>query len=178
MRTRWIRFNLYLGLTGLLLAACQSQKSKQHSQLTTLRIHVQTNGTDTNHVEVISVFRRQPLQLKIEKEPIISERDISEAKIVAAVGGFSIRLQFAHQGNLLLEQYSSMNRGKHLAIFSQFADQPGGPINSGRWLAAPMITRPIRDGTLEFAPDATREEAEQIVLGLNNDARRLENNPK
>src|SRR5215510_2268275 len=115
MRTRWIRFNLYLGFGLLLLTACQSQKSKQRAQLTTLRVHVETNSSDTNHVDVISVFRRQPFILKIEKEPIVSEADISEAKIVAAVGGFSIRLQFAHQGNLLLEQYSSMNRGKHWA---------------------------------------------------------------
>ena len=38
----------------------------------------------------------------------------------------------------------------------------------GRWLAAPRINKRIADGVLVFTPDATREEAEQIALGLNN----------
>jgi hypothetical protein len=36
-----------------------------------------------------------------------------------------------------------------------------------RWLAAPRITGRIADGRLEFTPDATRDEAERIVHGLN-----------
>jgi|SRR6185369_1155796 hypothetical protein len=173
------RFNPYLAL-GLLIGVigCQSERQKAKEQLTTLRVHVESNSYDTNRVNTISVFRQQPFSLRIEKEPFVSEGDLSEAKIIPAVGGFSIRLEFAHQGKLLLEQYSGMNRGKHLAIFSQFPDQQGGPINSGRWLAAPMITQLIRDGSITFTPDATREEADQIVLGLNNVARKLHNTPK
>ena len=37
-----------------------------------------------------------------------------------------------------------------------------------RWLAAPMITRQIQDGIFVFTPDASREEAERIVRGVNN----------
>jgi hypothetical protein len=36
-----------------------------------------------------------------------------------------------------------------------------------RWVAAPTMTERIADGRLVFAPDATREEAERIVHGLN-----------
>ena len=37
-----------------------------------------------------------------------------------------------------------------------------------RWLGAPRVTHRIKDGVLIFTPDTDREEAEQIVLGLNN----------
>ena len=38
---------------------------------------------------------------------------------------------------------------------------------NGRWLAAPSINRLVANGTLTFTPDASREEAEQLVKGLN-----------
>ena len=57
-------------------------------------------------------------------------------------------------------------RGKHLVIFSYF--------DQGRWLAAPLITGKNSTGLLTFTPDATREEAERIVRGLNNVAKKLE----
>jgi hypothetical protein len=41
-----------------------------------------------------------------------------------------------------------------------------------RWLAAPVISHRIGDGVLVFTPDATREEAEEIALGLNNVAKK------
>ena len=47
-----------------------------------------------------------------------------------------------------------------------------------RWLAAPMITRPIENGVIAFTPDCTREEADIFVLGLNNVAIKLENQAK
>ena len=84
-----------------------------------------------------------------------------------------LRLQFDRRGTWLLEQYSTANLGKHFAIFSQFPSPPDAKLNQGRWLAAPRINQRIPDGVLTFAPDATREEAEQIVLGLNNVAKQL-----
>ena len=45
-------------------------------------------------------------------------------------------------------------------IFSEFGQ--------ARWLAAPMINKRISDGNYVFTPDATREEAERIVRGVNN----------
>ena len=74
-------------------------------------------------------------------------------------------IQFDHQGTLLLEQYSTLNRGRKFAIFTQFGDK----LKESRWLAAPIISRRITDGLLMFTPDATREEAEQIARGLNRE---------
>jgi hypothetical protein len=179
MLIRLQRFNLYLAAgLSLALLGCQNARKKEREQLTTLRVHLEVNRADTNRVDTISVFRPRPFPLRIERIPFLIEGDLSEAKIVPAVGGFSIQLQFGRQGKLLLEQYTGLNRGKHFAIFSQFPDHPGGPINSGRWLAAPMVTQLIRDGVITFTPDASRDEAEQIVLGLNNVARMLHNTPK
>ena len=42
----------------------------------------------------------------------------------------------------------------------------------GRWLAAPLIRQRISDGTLSFSPDASREEMERLVFGLNEALRK------
>jgi murein DD-endopeptidase MepM/ murein hydrolase activator NlpD len=47
----------------------------------------------------------------------------------------------------------------------------GRKTRDGRWLAAPIITRRISNGVLVFTPDCSREEADQLVLGLNNVAK-------
>jgi len=114
------------------------------------------------------------MSIIIQKEAILTQSDVKEAKVVDVVGGFAMRVQFDHRGTLLLEQYSSEHVGKHFAIFSQFAAPPDEKLNHGRWLAAPRITHRIGDGALVFTPDATREEAEQIALGLNNVAKQLD----
>ena len=78
----------------------------------------------------------------------------------------SIFVQFDRRGTWLLEQYTTANRGRRIAIMSQF-----GQV---RWLAAPKISKPITDGTLVFTPDATREEADRIVRGLTNVAKKMQ----
>ena len=69
----------------------------------------------------------------------------------------------------MLEQYSAANPGKHFAIFGQWGEK----LADGRWLAAPLITHRIADGMLSFTPDMSREEADRLVLGLNNVAKKI-----
>ena len=76
----------------------------------------------------------------------------------------AIKIEFNSTGTVLLEQYSATNPGRHFAIFCQF----GPEQKEQRWLAAPLINQRITDGKLVFTPDCTREEADEIVLGLNN----------
>ena len=64
--------------------------------------------------------------------------------------------------------------GKRFAIFCKFGEH----LKNERWLAAPVISRRIADGVLIFTPDATREEADEIVLGLNNVGREVEKKTK
>ena len=47
-------------------------------------------------------------------------------------------------------------------VFVQFGEKPGKAL----WLAAPIISNRISDGTLLFTPDASRENTEAIVQGL------------
>jgi hypothetical protein len=107
----------------------------------------------------------------------LTEARVTEARVVDGVGGFAIRLQFDRQGTWLLESNSTANRGRRFAIFCVFNDLQNPKVVVGRWLAAPMITR-ITNGVLQFTPDATLEEAHQIVRGLNNVAKKLQSDSK
>ena len=105
--------------------------------------------------------------VNVEKTPFVDESSVAEAKVVDTLGGFAIQIQFDRRGAWLLEEYSIAHKGKRFAIFSQF----GNTAAQTRWLAAPRISQRITNGTLVFTPDATREEAERMVRGLNNVAR-------
>ena len=82
------------------------------------------------------------------------------------MGGYSISVQFDKEGTWLLEQYTTGNKGKRVAIAAEFGEM--------RWLGAPVMTQRIGNGLFVFAPDASREEAERIVGGLNNLAKRVQ----
>jgi hypothetical protein len=69
----------------------------------------------------------------------------------------------------VLEHNTAGNPGRHLVIFGQWGDK----LTDGRWLAAPLITHRIGDSLLAFTPDTTRDEADQLVLGLDNVAKNI-----
>ncbi len=46
-------------------------------------------------------------------------------------------------------------------------------LADSRWLAAPVISRRISNGVLVFTADCERDEADQLVLGLNNGAAKI-----
>ena len=73
-----------------------------------------------------------------------------------------------------LEQFTAQYPGRRFAIAAQFGEKE----LEMRWLAAPILNRRITDGILAFTPDASREEAELIVRGLNNTAIKLGNQKK
>ena len=100
----------------------------------------------------------------IAKTPILTEANLSGARVVETPGGFAIEVKFDETGGWTLEQYSAANPGKHLVIFGQWGDK----LADGRWLAAPLLTHRLAGGVLTFTPDASREEAVQLLLGLNN----------
>ena len=95
----------------------------------------------------------------MDREPFLFENNITAAKVVEERGGFEIELQFDQKGTWLLEQYTTANKTRRVAVFAIFGES--------RWLAAPLITRRVSDGKFTFSPDATREESERIVRGLN-----------
>jgi preprotein translocase subunit SecD len=167
MTIRWQRFNLYLLMALMAAAVCgcrTSREAKARKLLSTLRLHVEASLDRTKASEPIPVYREKPIWVNVTKAPFLTEADVEEAKVVDVVGGFALCIKFDGPGTAILEEYTAANRGKKIAVFSQFGKQ----IKDYRWLAAPMIARRIADGVFTFTPDATREEAEEIANGLNN----------
>ncbi len=166
MMIRVFRFNTYLLLVAALVlaAGCKSDKPagkpkygrKDHSSL---RLFLEVNPDGSDRTETVLIGRERPFPMHVEKQPFLTEVNIEKAAVVEALGGFSIAVQFDKEGGWLLEQYTTGHKGKHMAIAAEFGQM--------RWVAAPRMTERIADGRLVFAPDATREEAERIVHGLN-----------
>ena len=173
MMIRWNRFNIYLAsaLAIVMVCGCQTPESKHQKELSTIRIHLETVPDSSNRSQQVPVYREHPVTINIEKAAFLTEADVKDAKVVDVMGGFAIAVQFNRQGKWLLESYSTANRGHRYAIFSQFGEE----IKKARWLAAPIFSQHILDGLIIFTPDATREEADDIVLGLNNVSKKLGN---
>ncbi len=175
MRSRWRPFNCILvavlALAGLAVGCRSPQERQAAGELSTLRLYLETDfDTTGDKTAVVPVYRASPVLLRIAREPFLDEGSITEARVVEVVGGFAIAVRFNLHGTWVLDHITTSYRGQRMVIHSHFTE--------GRWLAAPKITTSLRDGLLVFTPDATREEAERIVRGLNNVAVNLGNRPK
>jgi len=172
MITGRARFNLYLllAVAAISLCGCQTHKDDKSKELATLRIHLESGPEDNGRTTKVPIYRAQPFQIEIQQDPILTEAHVASARVVDTIGGFELQIQLNRQGTWLFQQYSASYRGKHFAIFSQFG--PKG--KEARWLGAPAFTRLISDGLIQFTPDATREEADEIAIGLNNIAKKNE----
>jgi preprotein translocase subunit SecD len=174
MKIRWQRFNLYLLMTLAVAAAaacgCQNTGHKKpERRLSTLRLHLEVSRNGVKASEPVPVYRAEPVWVNVDKTPFLDEGHVSSVEVVEVVGGFALRIQFDHRGTTLLEECTTTNRGRRIAIFSQFGEQ----LKDSRWLAAPIISRRISDGAFIFTPDTTREEAEEIARGLNYISKRV-----
>lgn len=174
MKFRPLAFNLIflsVCLTSLafLTAGCGSaEKRKQNKELSVIRFHLETNPDNTPYTTTISVLRSTPMLVSIYSASFLDERSVMEAAVVEKDGTFAVQLQFDSRGRFNLESVTQGNRGSRIAIFGEF----GSP----RWLAAPRITRTIKDGLFTFVPDCSREEAERLARGLNNLKRKASRN--
>lgn len=171
MKIHWIAFN-YL-IVAALLFGCKSPEEKreraesrrQRKELSTIRFHLEASGNSTGRASLVPILRSAPVSLNVITESFLDERDVLRATITDYQGSFVIQIQFDDHGTFVLDNISAANKGKRIAIMSSFGEE--------RWIAAPVITRRISEGTLSFTPDASREEAVRIVRGLNNAAAKL-----
>jgi preprotein translocase subunit SecD len=170
-------FNIYfcLALAIGLVTGCkttpEAEKKKKDKKLATvLRLHLEMRPDNSGGQQTISVIRGSPVQISVKKSDFLNEANVAEALVVDTLGGFSITLKFDRRGRLLLEQYTSANVGKRIAVYVQF----GEGLTQSRWLAAPVIRKHVGDGVFTFTPDCSREEAEEIVKGLNNVAKKTQ----
>ncbi len=138
-----------------------------------IRIHVESPVTLPGKTQTISLLRSSPVAVTIGEDPVLTEVNLIAATLLETPGGFAVCVKFDETGAWMLEQATAGNPGKHLAIFGQWGDK----IADGRWLAAPLISRRIADGTLTFTPDASREEVEKFVEGLNNTSKLIHAGP-
>lgn len=169
------RFNIYLLplLAATLLCGCRTHNNDQgdtKKQQATFRVHLESSADDAFSGAKAKIYRADPVELTIEKDPFLTEAQVASAQVVNVLGGFDLRIQLTTEGSWLLQSYSANNPGKHYAIFSQFGEKS----NKGRWLAAPMFHGLIANGIIQFTPDASHEEAEEIALGLNNMAKKFQ----
>jgi hypothetical protein len=179
MRVYKLRFNLFLLLAALfpLLGGCGSMGHNKNDATSALRVYVavspDTAGSPAG-TATVSVLRADPVQITIDKTPILTEGDLVAAKIIDTPAAPGIELRFSPMGTVVLEQYSATNPGGHFVIWGQWGKDHKSQT---RWLMAPLITGRINNGLLSFTPDMTREEAVQFVKGLNNVAKEFQTNP-
>ncbi len=174
MLTCMKRINIYLTLAlAVLLSACASKNpdkkqkavlDKKGKERSFLRVYIQEEPDGSDRTAPVSIYRANPVKINVHKEHFLDEGNLAKASVVEDIGGFVLKLEFNRRGAWLLENQTTAFKGRHIVVASLFGDT----VDKLRWLAAPYVTAPIKDGVLRFTPDATREEAERIVLGLNN----------
>jgi preprotein translocase subunit SecD len=163
-------FNLYLLFVAALLAAtcgCQSDKTDKH--LSALRFYVENHAQLPGSGQTVSVIRANPVLVTINTEPALTEANIVSATLLDSPVGYAVEVKFDELGTYSFEQYTSAYEGKHFVIFGQWSEV----VTNSRWLAAPIITHRVPNGVFAFTPDASREEARQLVIGLNNMAKQI-----
>lgn len=179
-RPGWFNLNLAAWcclVVVLAFCGCSSSAPSKDKIRATVRVHIEANADRSNRTTEVPIYRASPVLVNVEANPVVSEMMVSEARVVDTVGGFALRIAFNQEGRLLLEQATAENRGRHYAVYCQFPSLQDPTVTQGRWLAAPVITTRVTDGMLMFTPDATREEAYEIALGLNHVAARNGNAP-
>jgi hypothetical protein len=179
MRVYTLRFNLFLSLAALapLLAGCGSLLLLGHKNEPTsavaIYMSVPPGAIQTGGTETISVLRSDPVQVTIDKQPVLTEQNLVAAKVIDTPEAPAIELKFDPMGTVVLEQCSATNPGGHFAVYGAW----GKNLKNKRWLMAPLITGRINDGILSFTPDMSRDEATNFVQGLNNVAKTFQSNP-
>lgn len=170
MKVCGLRFNVYFALAAATMLLCGCQTVKPAKKTAALRVYIESNAGLEGTSRTITLLRADPVVLTIAPDPFLTEAGIIAARTIETPGGFAIEVQFDEFSAVTLEQYTAANPGRHLAIYGEWGEKPV----TGRWLAAPLITHRIGNGILSFTPDASREEADELVLGLNNVAKKIQ----
>ena len=165
------RFNLYFAPVAALLLAvsgCAYLKSEfDDKPRAALRVHIES-GVSASGTQKISLIRAQPVMVTVNSDPVLTEANVTAAKLLDTAGGFAVELKFDETGGWALEEATAVNPDKHLVIFGQWSDK----VADSRWLAAPLVAHRIGDAKLVFTPDASRAEMEVLVKGLNAEAKK------
>ena len=167
MKTLALLLNTFLLVLILApVTGCQTgENSGRKKEASTLRLFLEANQEGTGGNGAVPIYRQAPVYLNVDKTPFLDEGNVLGSSVVDTLGSFAVEVHFDQHGTFVLDNITTANKGRHFAIFGQFG--------AARWLAAPVITRRIPNGTIVFTPDASREEAERLVRGLNSVAKAL-----
>ena len=185
MRIQRGAFNLFFGLCmALWMTGCATgsdgakkkadpdaapKDAKPEKQASSLRLHMETSSGGVGSGKV-QVLRTNTLTFTVERSPFVDEGFIEEARVGEGIGGHMIYVRYNSQGAMRLQMWTASNPGRHVAVWAKWTE--------ARWIAAPIPPKPLEDGVIVFTPDASREEADRIVRGLNNVAIKLGNQQK
>jgi hypothetical protein len=192
------RFNLFLGLAVWILCSglqaatpeekkkekeLEQQKKVEAKQMAQIRIYREVTDFSgraselgTLGVNKATVGRTDPVELTVQREAVLDERDVKRATIVEQRDqAFSIAVEFVQRGSMVLHMNSVAAKGQRLVIAARWSD---GTNVFNRWIAAPLQRRALDQGYIVFTPDMSREESVIFVRGLNNVAIKLKNQAK
>jgi hypothetical protein len=181
MRPCILRFNIYLIVSLLLVSTsgCHGLGSlsgkgdkKKAKAAAFVELHIEDPYGTSDYTETISVLRDNPTHMTVEKDAFVDTADLASAKVVTGeTGMYKLQLKFNDIGTQRIDGFTSRYRGRHIAILCKFP--------ADRWLGALLITKPISNGIVEITPDATQEECDTIVKGLEAVIKKLkEDEPK
>ena len=140
------QFNIYLALAVLLGLGCGCQTGGK-TLTAALRMHIETSPGPTGTSPQISVVRSDPVLVTIRRDPILTEANILQAKVINAQGGFALELKFDGTGTWLLEQYSASNPGNHFAIWAQWSENEFSPFAMGDLVNLPSLAGKLKQPT-------------------------------
>ena len=160
------RFNFYLfsllvaALAAAGLAGCAARDAEGRKRKpVVLRLHLESYQDVAERLTTVEMGRAVPFTFKVERTPFLKEEQIIGALLVEDMGLYSIRITLDHQGGTILNQVTSGNPGRRIAVYAEFDEI--------RWIGAVLPERRITSGELTFTPDMSKEEAERIVDGVN-----------
>jgi preprotein translocase subunit SecD len=153
-------FNLVLALAMASVSACSTASSDRQKPIETFRVHLESRHDIPERSMPAEIGEANPMRFTVEKLPILSEIHVEEAALLEQSDGFTVQVRFNGMGARILEGYSSAAIGRHFLIMTEIDEEV-------RWIAAPLIRHRNSEGTLTFTPQATREEMQRLVAGLN-----------
>lgn len=108
----------------------------------------------------VQIGRLNPVKMTVQQSPFIREINVLKAEAWDTTdGGIAIRLELDRIGRKHLETASMLHRGARVAVQAIFPEP--------RWIDIMKLDRHMGDGIIILYPDASPEETDRIVSGLN-----------